>query len=317
MRLTTSSARLCLCRHGNLDALSPPTSRDVAIIFHAHCLSPSSASHDLLHLETLRSTGLVFPLKRLHALIAAQIWSDPESEKLWNKTFSSPYQIWGHDPTTDAMRSRGYDEPNLSTCVRDGAKGRKTRLLETRTSLDPAKIRREPLRRRVLMPNLPGFFDLHFVIPNEALTPATCAPELRRPLSIDLVAASLRQKAFVDKITGLRWARNSTSELRHAISRYRNFMLLMENTSGLVPTCDIDLCWHTHQLSLSSYEKWCIRRFGRLIDHYDNIEKPILEKGLHETSLAWFELYHEEYSTDHLGSLVSDCYGGSSGCRTD
>ena len=68
----------------------------------------------------------------------------------------------------------------------------------------------------------------------------------------------------------------------------------------LVPTLDIDLCWHTHQLSPGPYRDWCMEHLGRGINHDDTLGKGSLEAGLRETSLAWFEAYREGYTTDNL-----------------
>jgi len=128
-----------------------------------------------------------------------------------------------------------------------------------------------------------------------------------RDLSIDLVAAALRQRGFALKITGEECAGvDSPAALVHAICRYQKFMMLLRDTAGkkhyrhLVPTLDIDLCWHTHQLHPVQYRNWCRGNVGRLINHDDTISKIDLKDGLRATSLAWFESYREPYTTDDL-----------------
>ena len=135
---------------------------------------------------------------------------------------------------------------------------------------------------------------------------------LWRDLSIDLVAATLRQREFAKKITsddcsGL----DSPFALFKATTRYHKFLLLMKrNETGadkkkvaLVPTLDIDLCWHTHQLFAASYRQWCIEHLGLSINHDDTIGKEVLNSGLIETSLAWYNAYRESYSTDDLRQM--------------
>jgi hypothetical protein len=77
--------------------------RDVAIIFHAHCLSPFRYLSDMLCrglLPLLWTSDMVFPLGRLHHMIVNGIWSDPESERHWERAYpNSPYQLWTSDPT--------------------------------------------------------------------------------------------------------------------------------------------------------------------------------------------------------------------------
>jgi hypothetical protein len=83
--------------------------RDVAIIFHSHCLSPFRFYADMIYRgesPALWNKGLAFPLERLHHLITSKIWSDPESEKMWNQLFpKTPYQVWNADPTSTAATS--------------------------------------------------------------------------------------------------------------------------------------------------------------------------------------------------------------------
>jgi hypothetical protein len=63
---------------------------------------------------------------------------------------------------------------------------------------------------------------------------------------------------------------------------------------GLVPTLDIDLCWHTHQLNAVSYRKWCIKHPGVAVNHNDTVGQESLDSGLRETS-AWHDAYRKSY----------------------
>jgi hypothetical protein len=127
-----------------------------------------------------------------------------------------------------------------------------------------------------------------------------------RDLSIDLVAACLRQREFAKKITtdelnGI----NTPMALSEAITRYHKFLLLMNrkskgNRMPLVPTLDIDLCWHTHQLFSFSYRQWCIKHLGFAVNHDDTVGKESLDSGIRDTCEAWFKAYREHYTTDHL-----------------
>lgn len=135
-----------------------------------------------------------------------------------------------------------------------------------------------------------------------------------RELSINLVAACLRQRQFIGKITsrdqGLYDGGNGLcnySALCTAVSRYQKFMPLLkrtsfERTTPLVPTLDIDLCWHTHQLSPNCYDTWCVREIGRSINHDDTIGESTLAQGFTKTSSAWFSTYHEKYVTTEISS---------------
>lgn len=98
-----SSAKQCLYHHGTTK-FTAANIRDVAIMFHSHNLSPFRFYADMMcrdRVEALWAKGIAFPLERLHHLITNGVWSDPDSEKLWNKTFpNTPYQLWNADPTS-------------------------------------------------------------------------------------------------------------------------------------------------------------------------------------------------------------------------
>jgi hypothetical protein len=131
---------------------------------------------------------------------------------------------------------------------------------------------------------------------------------LWRDLSIDLVAAALRQREFAKKITGVECHGMDTPfALFKANTRYHKFLLLMNRKTAnkrrypnLVPTLDIDLCWHTHQLFPVPYREWCTEHLGTAINHDDTIGRGELDVGLRETSLAWYDAYREPYTTDDL-----------------
>jgi Glycine-rich domain-containing protein-like len=125
-----------------------------------------------------------------------------------------------------------------------------------------------------------------------------------RDLSLDLVAAPLRQRNFALKITG-HGGQNTPFARRRAVIRYHKFILLMDRRSpaagkALVPTLDIDLCWHTHQLFPTEYRNWCLEHVGRPINHDDTISKTNLAEGLRNTSLAWLKAYQDGYTTTDL-----------------
>ncbi|EMD39261.1 hypothetical protein CERSUDRAFT_112923 [Gelatoporia subvermispora B] len=78
-----------------------------------------------------------------------------------------------------------------------------------------------------------------------------------RPFSIDLGAAIVRQGSFTDKMKASGWTKRGyfnkkerEALLRVAVARYCGFLDIMyaAPTSFFVPTLDIDLVWHTHQL---------------------------------------------------------------------
>jgi hypothetical protein len=132
-----------------------------------------------------------------------------------------------------------------------------------------------------------------------------------RELSIDLVAASLRQREFSKKITSQDLSALDTPiALSKATTRYHKFLLLLKRKStkkgiSLVPTLDIDLCWHTHQLYATSYRQWCIEHLDMAINHDDTVGSAELDKGMGDTIQAWSKAYREPYITDPSGGESS------------
>ncbi|KAG6334620.1 hypothetical protein ID866_4472 [Astraeus odoratus] len=124
-----------------------------------------------------------------------------------------------------------------------------------------------------------------------------------RMFSIDLVGAVLRQGSFVDKMHGLGWTKpdffdsDNAVVLRHCITRYHAFLKLMADTSGsfFVPTLDIDLAWHTHQLTAHQYHEDCLELIGRYVDHDDKVEEGVLSTSFDVTCRVWQERYGVPY----------------------
>ena len=122
-------------------------------------------------------------------------------------------------------------------------------------------------------------------------------------LSVDLVAAATRQREFAIKITSFECNDLDTpAGLKNACIRYHRFLRLLNpgQPEMRVPTLDIDLCWHTHQLFPSQYREWCVENLGRAIDHDDTIADGDLKEALRGTSLAWLKAYGEPYTTEDL-----------------
>lgn len=125
---------------------------------------------------------------------------------------------------------------------------------------------------------------------------------LWRRLSIDLVAACRRQRSFATKITA-----NSckyiecASELHRTAVRYGQFLGLMIIPDGakgrhcLVPTLEIDLWWHTHQLFPRLYREWCLQHVHRPVNHDDTIGESDLKRSLAQTASLWQDSYQDTY----------------------
>ncbi|KAI9467246.1 hypothetical protein BJY52DRAFT_57416 [Lactarius psammicola] len=127
----------------------------------------------------------------------------------------------------------------------------------------------------------------------------------QRPFSIDLIGAVLRQGSFVKKIYDLGWTSSSYFEkhgdaavLHHAVVRYHAFLDLMSSSQHMlvVPTLDVDLVWHSHQLSGPRYHKDCRTNVGRYVDHDDKVEQFHLSDAFDATCRAWEKRYGIPYT---------------------
>ncbi|KIK41875.1 hypothetical protein CY34DRAFT_84653 [Suillus luteus UH-Slu-Lm8-n1] len=138
-----------------------------------------------------------------------------------------------------------------------------------------------------------------------------------RVFSLDLVGAVLRQASFVKKMVDLRWTEPGyfanqldTAALQHCVARYHAFLNIIAESpaSFFVPTLDIDLGWHTHQLMASRYQNDCLSFVGRYVDHDDKVEEGQLATSFDLTCRAWNDRYHVPYM--HCGCpLPGDTIG--------
>ncbi|KAH8825474.1 hypothetical protein DL96DRAFT_1608858 [Flagelloscypha sp. PMI_526] len=134
-----------------------------------------------------------------------------------------------------------------------------------------------------------------------------------KPFSIDLAAAVLRQFDFTNKVNAIwpnpdRFVGDNWEEDRpliHAIARYHSFLDLMSAKQAFyVPTLDIDLAWHTHQLLAGQYGRDCFKYVGRYVDHDDKVAPTQICDGFDEMSKAWQHRFGLRYT--YCGCPIPD-----------
>ncbi|KAH8689422.1 hypothetical protein BGW36DRAFT_308446 [Talaromyces proteolyticus] len=130
--------------------------------------------------------------------------------------------------------------------------------------------------------------------------------------ALDLVGAVIRQGTFVQKMKKLNWLGLPSSEdlsaLTHRfIEKYDIFWrIIVENPSQIVvPTLDVDLVWHTHQLDPKRYYTHSLtttsrKKPVRFIDHNDRIDE-----GRISDSFAWTV---KQYRKMTGGMVYSECF---------
>lgn len=131
------------------------------------------------------------------------------------------------------------------------------------------------------------------------------------PFSLDLVGAVIRQGVFVQKMDSIDWLHSPTvkTTMTRLIEKYYVFLKIMINNPRhmAVPTLDVDLAWHTHQLSPSRYYRFCIYSTRQrspfntsyLIDHDDKVDE-----GQLSDAFEWTTKIYRKYTN---GGLYSEC----------
>ena len=120
------------------------------------------------------------------------------------------------------------------------------------------------------------------------------------PFSLDLAGAVIRQGSFIDKMHDIDWlhspALNGT--MKRLIEKYARFFQIMTNNPKFmaVPTLDVDLAWHTHQLNAADYYRFSVSYAGKYIDHDDKVEEVQLSDSFAWTEGKYQEMFGEPYS---------------------
>ncbi|KAK0666624.1 hypothetical protein QBC41DRAFT_305082 [Cercophora samala] len=128
-------------------------------------------------------------------------------------------------------------------------------------------------------------------------------PGYRSP-TYDLAAAVTRQADFALTMTRFGWVHSpySDSILRRAIIRYCSFLRLFQAHAGTgaVPALDIDLVWHTHQLSPAQYFRFSTHvTDGRFINHNDHLEQKVVSSSMERTKQLYKRRFGEKYLVCH------------------
>ncbi|KAK4360589.1 hypothetical protein RND71_019541 [Anisodus tanguticus] len=98
---------------------------------------------------------------------------------------------------------------------------------------------------------------------------------------------------------------NNDLYLEGAVAQYKGFLHLIRRNkersikSFTVPTYDIDLIWHTHQLYPASYCKDLVDIMGKVLEHddtdSDRTKGKKLDTGFSRTTKQWEETYGSRY----------------------
>lgn len=118
--------------------------------------------------------------------------------------------------------------------------------------------------------------------------------------ALELGGAVIRQSIFVDKMHGIDWLHSpaARSTMDRLLMKYARFMQIIATNplNVAVPTLDVDLGWHTHQLSPQPYYAYTVKMCRKFIDHDDKIDENALSTNFEWTSKTYQKLYREVYS---------------------
>jgi len=118
--------------------------------------------------------------------------------------------------------------------------------------------------------------------------------------ALELGGAVIRQSVFVDKMHGIDWLHSPAARktMDRLVLKYSRFMdIVRDNRLHVcVPTLDVDLAWHTHQLSPLAYFDYTTKRCKKFIDHDDKMDEDSLSAYFEWTSKTYEKLYQEVYS---------------------
>ncbi|KAK7372922.1 hypothetical protein VNO80_06312 [Phaseolus coccineus] len=119
----------------------------------------------------------------------------------------------------------------------------------------------------------------------------------------DLISAVKRQNTFFYQVSRPYWKEDTF--LEGAVARYKGFLHLIKRNKEMrinrfsVPTYDIDLIWHSHQLHPVSYCNDLVAIMGKVLQHddtdSDRTKGQKLDVGFSETTAQWEETFGSRY----------------------
>jgi hypothetical protein len=129
------------------------------------------------------------------------------------------------------------------------------------------------------------------------------------PFGLDLVGAVIRQGTFITKMDQIDWLHSPTvhETTTRLIKKYETFFQIMTDypKNMAVPTLDVDLAWHTHQLAPARYYNYSTTRtpvktgIPVFIDHDDKVDEDKLSDGFAWTAKTYRRLTN--------GAVYSEC----------
>ncbi|XP_027914294.1 glycine-rich domain-containing protein 1 [Vigna unguiculata] len=151
-----------------------------------------------------------------------------------------------------------------------------------------------------LYPDEPYTADLINILPGDI---SERISRLEKYTKYDLISAAKRQSPFFYQVS--RPHMKNDLFIKEAVARYRGFLYLIKRNKeeGIkrfcVPTYDIDLIWHSHQLYPVSYCKDLNEALGKVLEHddtdSDRTKGKKLDIGFSGTTKQWEVTFGTRY----------------------
>lgn len=126
------------------------------------------------------------------------------------------------------------------------------------------------------------------------------------PFSLDLLQAVERQYIVSTRmLNDVKWL--LPDSIVRGMRNYTQFLTLMKENNQLiaVPTLEIDVSWHTHQLHPLEYRQFTLKYIKRVINHDDTIPQITLDRYSLDTRKAWDKLLAKSNDSEN-SSIHSD-----------
>ncbi|PKI62522.1 hypothetical protein CRG98_017146 [Punica granatum] len=183
---------------------------------------------------------------------------------------------------------------------------------ETSVSVDLVKAAKQQLRFLAVVDSIGCLYDgptLHYAVYRyencwlPLLAKNTESLVLKEPLVVPLDCEWIWHCHRLNPVS--KSIINDDCYLEEAVARYKAFLHLIKRNEEryvkcfCVPTYDIDLIWHSHQLNPLSYCDDLKPIFGKIISHNDHIsDSPVDNKhkiGLAQTTKLWEDIFGRKY----------------------
>lgn len=151
-----------------------------------------------------------------------------------------------------------------------------------------------------LYPNQPYEFNISLASSSQF---SETLYETQKFSKYDFILAVERQTPFFYQVSRPHFKKDLF--LEEAVARYKGFLHLIRRNKErslrrfCVPTYDVDLIWHTHQLHPVSYCKDLVKLLGKVLEHDDTDQNrgkgQKLDTGFSDTTKQWEDTYGVRY----------------------